>query len=273
MSQNPSSDETTPLLRKGEYRPPSSTDIRGPCPIINTLANHGYIARDGRNVRAAEMKAAMKHLGVSITLRQLLTSAVYLEHQNDPPTGFWAFVRNPFVYVFRTFALRAKGQIDASGVPCLNLDELDRHGAVEHDVSMSRRDFAQGDNHSKQDDLVDDMLASARDGKDLTVNDWATFRVRRIEQQRRDNPKLNFGSLQDTMGLAETAFLQTTFGDRARGWDVPVSYMAAVFGEERLPVREGWRKRSWWTVGVVELTAQAQALKKVVGRVASKASS
>lgn len=138
---------------------------------------------------------------------------------------------------------------------------------------MSRRDFAQGDNHSKQDDLVDDMLASARDGKDLTVDDWATFRVRRIEQQRRDNPKLNFGSLQDTLGLAETAFLQTTFGDRARGWDVPVSYMAAVFGEERLPVREGWRKRSWWTVGVVELTAQAQALKKVVGRVASKASS
>lgn len=268
------SDENAPLLlRKGEYRAPSPTDIRGPCPIINALANHGYIPRDGRNVRAAEMKAAMKHLGVSITLRQLLTSAAYLEHQDRPPTGFWAFVRNPFAYLFRTFALRTEGQVDASGVPCLDLDELDRHGAVEHDVSMSRRDFAQGDNHSKQEDLVGEMLASARDGQGITVDDWAGFRLRRIEQQRRDNPKLEFGGIQDTMGLAETAFIQKTFGVRGRGWTVPVAYTKAIFGEERLPVREGWRRRWWWPVGIIELTAQAQAFKKVVGSIESKASS
>ena len=272
MSPDPS-DESAPLLGKGEYRAPSPTDVRGPCPIVNTLANHGYIPRDGRNVRAPELRAAMKELGIGITIRHVLTAAAYLEHQDDPPTGFWAFIRHPFAYVFRTFALRARGQVDSSGAPCLNLDELDRHGAIEHDVSMSRRDFAQGDNHSKQADLVDDMLASARDGHDLTVDDWAAFRVRRIDQQRRDNPKLAFGAAQNAMGLAETAFVQTTFGDRARGWRVPVSYAAAVFGEERLPVREGWRKRSWWPVGFVELMTQAQALKKVVGRIDPKASS
>lgn len=272
MSQN-KCDESTPLLRKGEYRAPSPTDIRGPCPIINTLANHGYISRDGRNVRAAEMKAAMKEVGVSITLRQLLTSAAYLEHQDDPPRGFWAFIRNPFAYIFQTFALRAKAQVDSSGVACLNLDELDRHGAIEHDVSMSRRDFAQGDNHSKQEDLVEDMLASARDGRDLTVDDWAKFRLQRIEQQKRENARLEFGSAQNAMGLAETAFIQKTFGDRSRGWAVPVSYMAAIFGEERLPIEEGWKKRWWWPVGITELTLQAQAFKKVVGSVNLKASS
>ncbi|CAD6569528.1 MAG: hypothetical protein ASARMPREDX12_002707 [Alectoria sarmentosa] len=267
------SDESTPLLRKGEYRAPSSSDIRGPCPIINSLANHGYVSRDGRNVRAAEMKAAMKEIGVSITLRQLLTSVAYLQHQDDPPTGFWAFIRNPFAYIFRMFALRAKGQVDSSGVACLNLDELDRHGAVEHDVSMSRRDFAQGDNHSKQEDLVEDMLASARDGKDLTIDDWARFRIQRIDQQKRDNAKFEFGSVQNSMGLAEAAFLQKTFGDRSRGWRVPVSYMAAIFGEERLPIREGWKKRWWWPVGIIELASQAQVLKKVIGSIEPKASS
>ncbi|KAL9069625.1 MAG: hypothetical protein Q9161_005424 [Pseudevernia consocians] len=265
--------ESTTLLRKGEYRAPSSTDIRSPCPIINTLANHGYIPRDGRNVRAPEMKAAMKELGVSITLRQFLTSAVYLEHQDNPPTGFWAFIRSPFAYIFRIFGLRAKGQVDSSGVACLNLDELDRHGAVEHDVSMSRRDFAQGDNHSKQEDLVEDMLASASDGKDITVDDWAKFRVQRIEQQKHDNVKLDFGSLQNTLGLAETAFIQKIFGDRARGWRVPVSYMAALFGEERLPIKEGWKKRWWWPVGFIELTSQAQVFGKVVRSINPKASS
>ena len=267
-------DETTPLLRKGSYRAPSPTDIRGPCPIINTLANHGYIARDGRNIQAPEMRAAMSELGVSITLRQVLTSAVYLEHQDAPqPTGFWAFIRNPFAYIFRTFALRAKGQVDSSGVACLNLDELDRHGAVEHDVSMSRRDFAQGDNHSKQEDLVEEMLASASDGENITVNDWAEFRIRRIEQQKRDNKKVEFGPAQNAMGLAETALIQQTFGDRSRGWTVPVKYMAAIFGEERLPIQEGWRKRWWWPVGFIELTAQAQVFKKVVASIDSKASS
>ena len=132
---------------------------------------------------------------------------------------------------------------------------------------MSRRDAAQGDNHSKQDDLVDDMLASARDGRALSVHDWAGFRRRRIEQQRRDNPKLEFGKVQDTLGLAETAFVQTTFGVRGMGWAVPVAYMRALFGEERLPLREGWRRRWWWPVGIVELTAQTQKLKKVVGSV------
>ena len=272
MSPN-KSDESTPLLRKGEYRAPSSTDLRSPCPIINTLANHGYIARDGRDIRAAEMRAAMKELGVSITIRQVLTSAAYLEHQDDPATGLCAFLRNPFAYVFRTFALRARGQRDSSGAACLNLDELDRHGVVEHDVSMSRRDLAQGDNHSAQKDLVHDMLASARDGQTLTVDDWATFRLQRIEQQKRDNRALNFGPAQDAMGLAETAFLQTTFGDRARGWAVPVSYMAVIFGEERLPVEEGWKRRWWWPVGFVGLTWRAQALKKVVGSLEVKGSS
>lgn len=267
-------DETTPLLRKGSYRAPSPTDIRGPCPIINTLANHGYIARDGRNIQASELRAAMSEVGVSLTLRQVLTSAVFLEHHDIPQaTGFWPFIRNPFAYIFRTFALRAQGQVDASGVACLNIDELDRHDAVEHDVSMSRRDFAQGNNHSKQEDLVADMLASASDGKNITVDDWAKFRIRRIEQQKRDNAKLEFGSAQNAMGLAEAAFIQQTFGDRSRGWTVPVSYMAAIFGEERLPIKEGWRKRWWWPVGFVELTLQGQVFKKVVGSIDSKASS
>lgn len=276
------SNETTPLLPlpKGEYRAPTSTDLRSPCPVINSLANHGYIARSGRNIQASELRAAMSILGISITLRQLLTSVTYLEHQDAPPHptagGFWAFLRNPFAAVLGTFGVRAKGQVDALGIPCLNLDDLDRHGAIEHDVSMSRRDFAQGDNHSRQADLIAEILASANhhddNGREITVDDWAGLRVRRIEQQRRDNPHLVFGPVQNRLGLAEAALIQKTFGDHSRGWAVPVEYVAALFGEERLPVREGWRKRSWWwSVGIIEMTAQALSLGKIVEGIRPKA--
>lgn len=271
--------ETTALLRKGEYRAPTPTDLRSPCPIVNALANHGHISRSGRNIRAADLQSAMSTLGISYPLRHLLTSVAYLEH-HDPPTSqqsttaaaFWAFITNPFAYIFRSFALRSPGQVDASGEPCLNLDELDRHNAVEHDVSMSRRDFAQGDNHTSNPDLVASMLSSAQDGKDITVSDWARFRVQRITEQTRDNPSLDFGKVQNTMGFAEMTLIQKTFGDGARGWNVPVSYMAALFGEERLPVVEGWKKRRWWSVGIIELTTAAQAFGKIVEGVKIKAS-
>lgn len=299
------SDETTSLLPlplpKGEYRAPTPTDLRSPCPVINSLANHGYIARSGRNIRASDLRAAMSILGISIPLRQLLTSVTYLEHRDpSPPTrtggggGFWAFLRHPFAYVLGTFGVRAKGQVDALGAPCLNLDDLDRHGAIEHDVSMSRRDFAQGDNHTRQADLIAEILASSSSSsssahntnnnddddyasrREITVDDWAGLRVRRIEQQRHDNPHLNFGPVQNRLGLAETALIQKVFGDGSRGWAVPVEYVAALFGEERLPVREGWRRRrSWWwpfsSVGIIEMTTQALALGKVVEGIRPKA--
>jgi Peroxidase, family 2 len=32
---------------KHQFQAPGSTDVRGICPTLNTLANHGYISRDG----------------------------------------------------------------------------------------------------------------------------------------------------------------------------------------------------------------------------------
>ena len=69
MDQDLGSHETTPLLQKGVYHPPSKTDLRGPCPLVNTLANHGYIPRDGRNIRAKGLYTALGVTGLSIMLR------------------------------------------------------------------------------------------------------------------------------------------------------------------------------------------------------------
>ena len=35
------------ITGKHAFKAPSSSDQRGPCPGLNALANHGYIARDG----------------------------------------------------------------------------------------------------------------------------------------------------------------------------------------------------------------------------------
>lgn len=43
-----------------EYQAPGQDDIRGPCPAINTLANHGFIARDGINVPVQDLANALE---------------------------------------------------------------------------------------------------------------------------------------------------------------------------------------------------------------------
>ncbi|MCJ1295930.1 hypothetical protein MMC34_007495 [Xylographa carneopallida] len=267
MASRPESTKGTPVLPKGEYQPARPTDLRGPCPAVNALANHGYIPRDGRNVSSVEIKTAMIELGLSSTIRTALTYAAYLEHHDDPPTGFGAFMRSPFAYLLRQFGLRNPHEQTTSGVAALDLNQLSRHAAIEHDVSLSRRDFHQGDNTTPQKDLITDLISSSADGKVIMATDLANLRVRRLEQQKRDNPALQYGAGQHQMACGESAFILTVFGAGFGHYDVPVSYVEALFAEERLPVREGWRRRRWWTVGFVELTWQAQVLKKLVGKI------
>ena len=260
-------EETTPPLKRGDHRAPLPTDLRSPCPIVNALANHGYIPRDGRNVSYNEIKIAMNELGLASTVRTVFTYGGYLEHMDTPPRGLWAFIRNPLAYFLQPLGLRDLGQRDSRGDECLNLDQFARHNAVEHDVSMSRRDFAQGDNHTSQQDLVAQIVNSSSDGEILTTEDFARLRKRRLTQQQHDNPKLVFGAAQESLAYGEVALIQTVFGHGRPNYNVPVPYVKALFEDERLPTNEGWRKRTWWTLGFVELTAQAQKVRKTIAAI------
>ena len=58
-------DDSIPV---GEWRAPGPGDIRSPCPGLNTLANHGYLPRDGRNVHVTDIVTAMNdYLGVAVS--------------------------------------------------------------------------------------------------------------------------------------------------------------------------------------------------------------
>ena len=235
--------------------------------MVNTLANHGYIARSGRSITTAEMTAAMSEVGLSITIRALLSDAGWLVHHNAKPTSFWAYVLHPFASLFGNFGLRRPEQANARGDRILDLDQMSLHNAIEHDVSLSRRDFAEGDNHSPQKDLIADLLASSSNGKFLTTDDFARFRHHRLEQQQQNNKTLEFGKLQQTLARAEVALIQTVLGAGQPMYDVPVQYIKAFFEEERLPIEEGWRKRKWWSLGLIEMNKQAKVFQACYDKV------
>ena len=270
----------SPPLRKGEYTASKPSDLRSPCPLINCLANHGYIARDGKNVHVKELVAAMNEIGLSTGLGAVFARPIFLEHrppktaieyqkkeeaqQSQSFLGYiWYLIRNPWAVLFSAFGMRQPGQFDSAGRICLDLNQLGLNGVVEHDISLTRDDIAQGDNITPQPDLVEDLLQSSSDGrKTLSIQDFASVRRRRIERQREDNPAANYGSFQHQIACTEIALVLNVFGN---GTSLPWNYAHAFFKEERLPVREGWKKRRWWSLGFIELGKTVGKVKQLVG--------
>ncbi|KAF2624100.1 Cloroperoxidase [Macroventuria anomochaeta] len=267
------SSENTPLFAQhaaiGTYVPAGPGDKRSPCPMINSLANHGYLPRNGQNVLALEMKAAMDEAGISKTLGAVFVNTVYNVHQEKSEknkAGFlsrlWAIVRDPWT-LLSSFGMRRSNQTDSQGRPVLDLDQLALPGAVEHDISLTRRDHAQKEgNCGRQGDLVNDLLACSADGRTITREELAGLRKRRIEKQREENPGLTYGPLQHELACGEIALILGVFGDRK---SVPYEYLEPFLREERLPLQEGWKKRRWWTLGLIELKLIATKVKGLVG--------
>jgi hypothetical protein len=256
-------------IPRGKYMPALPTDKRSPCPMINSLANHGYLPRNGQNVPAHQMKAAMHEAGISTALGATFVNTVYNIHAEPDtapkasfPSRLWSIIRDPWSILAR-FGMRRPNQTDGAGTPVLDLDQLALPGAVEHDISLTRRDYAQKEgNCARQDDLVTELLACSADKKSITQNDLAALRRRRIAQQREENPGLKYGPLQHEMACGEIALILGVFGD---GKSAACEYVAPFLREERLPIEEGWVKRWWWTLGLVELKVIASRVKRLVG--------
>ncbi|EHA21667.1 hypothetical protein ASPNIDRAFT_126673 [Aspergillus niger ATCC 1015] len=212
------------LAKKYEYHPAGAGDLRSPCPVLNALANHGIISRDGRNITASQLKDALKHIGVGIDIRLGLVNSAYAVHDEHSHRG----LRNP-------------EQVDDSGVPVLDLDQTGRPHAIEHDVSLSREDRALGDCISPHPGLQDFFTASQ----------LGRFRRKRYTEQNAKNKILDFGYRAHIVACAEAALFQGVFGEGVF-CRLPVKYVKAVFQEERLPFNEGWTPR-WFPLMVPEL--------------------
>lgn len=180
-------------------------DVRSPCPALNTLANHGYLPRDGKQLTAPILIHALQEgYGLSTPLAYLLVHG-----------GIFLL-----------------GQQGAFG-----LDDLARHNRIEHDASLVHDDTKDRDEYapiSPSSTLVKNLLAQAEDGRVLTVEDVARARVERESQCQVLN------SLHAEIARGEMAIALGLFGqENADHQGVPLGLLREWLAEERLP--EGWK--------------------------------
>ncbi|KAG0169113.1 hypothetical protein DFQ30_003932 [Apophysomyces sp. BC1015] len=193
---------------------------RSPCPALNTLANHGLIARNGRNITFDELYRAVKVVGLAPVSSYLTLLYVYSTfHSVKPTDSFW----DSFFKTANT----------------IDLDDLANHNLLEHDVSMSRHDLdlAPHDVITPAPDRVALMIQFATDGVFTAQNQYDYRKARWLE------------SIRDNRGLYLSTFLQLVAGTECavslevlgRDNSLRVDHLQSFFIEERFP--DDWYPR------------------------------
>ncbi|KAH8756405.1 hypothetical protein F5882DRAFT_444622 [Hyaloscypha sp. PMI_1271] len=100
-----------------------------------------------------------------------------------------------------------------------DLNHVNKHGLIEHDVSLSRNDFLLGDNHTFNKEIFAKVMESY-DGQETT-----SF----------------YGIKEFVLSYGESALFLGLLGDPKEG-KIPVEYLRVLFEEERVPFKEGWRR-------------------------------
>ncbi|GAB9466549.1 hypothetical protein Gpo141_00003921 [Globisporangium polare] len=191
----PPPDQTSGFLNN------THTYHRSPCPFLNTLANHGYFPRDGKNVTSALLKKAL-------------------------------------VEVFN-FESKLADSLALKLPPVFSLADMSKHHFIEHDASLLREDsHFQQDQSLVNSSLAEELFALVNeDGDDqriITKRVIATYRVGREAQCKARDPAFTFAFKRQLAAYAEIAAALLAMGDY-ESESISVEAARSFLVDERFP--------------------------------------
>lgn len=203
-----------------DWHPPVPGDFRSPCPALNSLANHGIIPRDGKNLTVPFLvKALPQALNLSVEVATIVASAG-LRTSSDPASGVFT------------------------------LDDLNKHNAIEHDASLTRRDYNLGGEkqnfcpkifheflgYFKGKEQISIPLAAAARWWALTPPSicvypagFLTSARGRVKTERCRNPKFSYTALNRFNSYSESAIYSELLRDPKTD-TVPIEFIKIFFG-------------------------------------------
>ncbi|KAI0909290.1 putative chloroperoxidase [Ustulina deusta] len=196
-----------PIVSRAVLKPyvkPKSTDSRGPCPMLNTLANHGYLPHDGRNITTQD-----------------IGNAIF--EATNWSTDFGIFP--------------ATAALTNLGVSSIMLSDLNSTPGGEHPASLTRQDASSGDSNTLDTARVLQLLADSKTNY-LTVESVATTRNR---LDKSSNPPLTDFELGVAQG--EAALMLLLMRDTYKGISTiraPKDRTGVWLLEEKFPTAQGW---------------------------------
>jgi len=185
--------------------------VRGPCPGLNTLANHGFLPRDGKNISLPVLLAACQE-GLNVGA--------------------------DFCTVAGTLALTSKGGLAKGGL-AFDLDDIDQHNyPIEHDVSFSRQDAYFGDWVGFNPSVYKTVQDTAEAGT-YNIGTMAEVRRTRLQDSLKRNPELYYGVLPAVFAFQEVSITLSVMGDPVTGI-APTKFVDFWIQNEKFPYELGW---------------------------------
>ncbi|RYP66388.1 hypothetical protein DL769_006050 [Monosporascus sp. CRB-8-3] len=195
-----------------DWHPPAYGDVRGPCPMLNTLANHGYLPRNGKDITE---NRTIEALGTALSIDSELAQLLFEQ----------AITTNP-----------------APNATTFSLNDLVRHNILEHDASLSRVDFYFG-NPQPFNQTVFAQTRSYWTTPIIDVQQAANARWARVETSNATNPNFTLSTLGERFSYGESAAYIVILGNKITG-TVPRDWVEYLFENERLPLEIGWTRRT-----------------------------
>jgi hypothetical protein len=215
------------------YIPPGPGDQRGPCPGLNTLANHGYLPRNGIVSVQDLINGAQEGFNMGYDFAKAVSSFALLSRGNPllnkVSLGGESHLIPPL-----------PGKID--GIP----GGLAKHGRFEGDVSMTRQDAALGDHVKLNPDLYNNLLSYVdRFGEDngtvVTYKVFSEYRWDRLVTLNKTNPQLTYHNGRRGFGYGEAGLILNLFPNFKEG-NLSLPVMKTFLEQERFP--ENWYRRN-----------------------------
>lgn len=178
---------------------------RSPCPALNSLANHGFLPRDGKNVS-----------------QEMIRSAIMLVFAIDP------------------LLATVTGQLLERLPPQFTLADLSTHDFLERDASLVHDDaFFQKDPILVNLTLAAQLLERATgdgpaDERLLTTQILARYRRDRTRESAESNPAFHLLAAQRFQIMFEAASLLVVMGDRASA-TISARHARSFLVHERIP--------------------------------------
>jgi len=221
-----------------EYMAPGPNDIRGPCPGLNTLANHGYLPRGGV-VSFEEMVTGVSRVyNMEYTLVTGIVGFVMLARGN-------AYINKISIGQATPLVPALPGGIDGTIA-----GGLAKHARVEGDISLTRQDADIGNQKDFNATLFHSFLdVIAQKGGDhplygpksiVNHESFSAFKKQRFTEAQHDNPKLVFHAGRLLLSFWETSFVLNMFANGTTGL-ATVPIVKSFFQNQTFP--PNWHRR------------------------------
>lgn len=200
------------------WQAPGPNDKRGPCPGLNTLANHGYLPRSGVVNPVQLFVGTWRGLSVSPDVIAVLS-----------------------ILSFPLMGDMTKLQLSLGTRVGLG-DGLAHHGILEGDASVTRDDAWQGNQWSLSPERWEQFkqeLITHGNGR-VTLKALAEARYRAWKWSYDNNPQFDFNPWRMLVAYAESGFVYGTLRGDSR--DYTVDQVESWFVHERFP--RGWGRRT-----------------------------